>query len=159
MDTKFAPLAEYKDLLAKMENNLNKVETSIEDIKKKKYQRDIQDYAQDKVYTWKPQYKSPRPILKNRGYNKNKKAQQNVSFSDPDSADSNTDTAVSDWEGASNASSNKGQRRKNNKSALSNEGAASTPFLGSTNQKRRGVEEAPPEQPRYPKRGSRDVKS
>lgn len=154
MDTKFASLAEYKDLITKMDNNLKKTETSIEETKKRKYQRDIQDYAQDKVYTWKPPYKNPRPILRNRGKYRNKKSQQNVSFSDPESADSNTDTAASDCDASSNASSNKGQK-KNNKKQLSEEESSSTPFLGVTNQ-RRGAEAATPNPPRYPKRGTKD---
>lgn len=155
MDTKFASLAEYKDLITKMDNNLKKTETSIEEIKKRKYQRDIQDYAQDKVYTWKPSYKNPRSILRNRGKYKNKKSQQNVSFSDPESVDSNTDTAASDCDASSNASSNKGQKKNNKKQMSSEEESSSTPFLGATNQ-RRGAEAAPPNPPRYPKRGTKD---
>lgn len=104
MDTKFTSLAEYKDLVTKMEDNLKKIETSKEESKKKKYQIDIQDYAQDKVHTWKPAYRNPRPILRNRGNYRNKKYQQNVSFSGPESADSNTDTATSDCDASSNAS-------------------------------------------------------
>lgn len=151
MDTKFAALEEYKNAIAKMETNLNKLETTIADTKKRKYQRDIQDYAKNEVYTWKTDTKGTRSILRNQTRFNRKKRQPNVSFSDMESTDSNTD--ISDQDASSNNMTNAGHR---NKSPSNVAGSSSAPFLGMVTQGG-GAAGVKADTRRYPKRGPKNT--
>lgn len=60
----FSFLPDLKTHLEKVNVNITRMEKSIVDTKRRKYQRDIKDYAEDKVYTWNSDRKHLRPILK-----------------------------------------------------------------------------------------------
>lgn len=90
---------DYEDLCEKMESNLSNLETVIANIKKKKYQRDITDYSENRVYEWRRSNNRPRSILKKRIKNA-RNSYPNVAFSstEAESLDSNSNSEPSDEE-------------------------------------------------------------
>lgn len=105
---KYSSHTDYENLCEKMESNLSKLETIIANIKKKKYQRDIIDYSENKVYEWRRANNRPRSILKKRIRNA-RKSYPNVAFSstEAESADSNSNSEPSDEETATTSATNK----------------------------------------------------
>lgn len=92
------PLAEcvtFKEMDTKIKNNIAKLETTIAEIKKSKYMRDLQDYKSDTVYTWfkRDRINTPRSILK-RSDRQRGAAAGRVNF---DSTEPETSDTASDW--------------------------------------------------------------
>ncbi|XP_073412599.1 uncharacterized protein [Dendrobates tinctorius] len=66
---KFSQHVDFQKLQDRMKSNLVKLENSITDIKKRKFERDLKDYKENKVYNWQSY---PRPTLKKNLYTQNR---------------------------------------------------------------------------------------
>lgn len=148
---KFSTQPDFTDLISKMNDNISKLEEIITNIKKKKYQRDLQDYTEDKVYIWRQERRRPRSILrKKKNFKKQNQNNQKVTFS---SSEYDSSGSFSDASSADTAAQAVNQHNKTaalSVAALpSSISSTSSPFLGVGNSRNHG--EANPN-PRYPKR-------
>lgn len=69
--SKLAPPGKMEEITKQIDTNILKLEENIMILKRRKFQRDVQDYIKGEVYTWTTN--KPKSILKsNRGWNNNR---------------------------------------------------------------------------------------
>lgn len=123
---------EYQHLNGRMDKNIEKLELSIMQLKKSKFQRDLEDYSKGVVYNWHILRKSnrrPKSILKNSF---NARSSRNMSHISKVSFDSSghdvfdtTDEEIVTTSNIQTRSSSKGLSGQTNTSS-----PPSVPFLG-----------------------------
>lgn len=132
LQAEVTPFAHYEAFLqmdTKLKENIANMETTIMEIKKSKYMRDLQDYKSNAVYTWykKERANTPHSIFK-RTNRKRKPTTSRVNF---DSTEPDTSDNASDWsdhggqninarQNSTQATQSKQQNKNKNKQASKN---------------------------------------
>lgn len=116
----FKNQSNLQEELTKMQENINKQESSLMAVKKKKFQCDLQDYAQQQVYEWGRWARTPgnpKSIIKKKSFQRNKQnARVNFDSTDAESTDYATD--VSEPEERNNANTSYYKNQKVSKKAV-----------------------------------------
>lgn len=133
---------DFSSLQEKMTNNIAKLESTIMNLKKSKFQRDLEDYNKNQVYNWSKERRmsTPKSILTNRRYRKRRNA-SHVSFNSteldaPDTTQSDTEKSRSAKPNTRSASKTNDPETDDENNFLGARGKTKEPDEGITTKKK-----------------------